>query len=48
MNKKFYEAPSAQLVSLMAQENLLTAPSVSDTGFGYDDQGPVQNIDPVS
>ncbi len=46
--KRIYEAPSVRLVSLMAQEDLLTNPTVSDTGFGYDDQGPVQNIDPVS
>lgn len=45
--KKIYEAPSAQLCSLHAQEDLLTTPTVSNKGFGYDDNGPVQNIDPV-
>ncbi len=46
--KKFYESPDLEKCSLMAQENLMTTPNVSDTGFGYDDNGPVQSIDPVN
>lgn len=38
--KKFYESPSVEKSSLMAEENLLTEeliPNVSETGYGFDD-----------
>lgn len=38
--KKIYEEPSAQLYRLSMQEDLLAAPSVSEGGFGFDDDGP--------
>lgn len=44
-NKKTYEAPDAQLFRLCAEEELLTVPGVSDTGYGWDDQGPVNPVD---
>lgn len=45
--KKIYEAPSAELYALHVQEDLLSAPSVSDTGYGWDDNGPTP-VDPVN
>lgn len=38
--KKIYEEPSAQMYRLSVQEDLLTVPSVSEGGFGFDDNGP--------
>lgn len=38
--KKIYEEPSAQLYRMSVQEDLLTVPSVSEGGFGFDDEGP--------
>jgi hypothetical protein len=43
-NKKTYEAPEAQLFRLRAEEELLTVPSVSDTGYGWDDDGPITPV----
>lgn len=43
-DKKIYEAPSAELFCLNVQEKLLEGPTVSDTGYGYDDQGPIKAV----
>ncbi len=45
--KKTYEAPSAELYSLNMQEELLADPTVSDTGYGWDDNGP-SAVEPVN
>lgn len=41
--KKIYEVPSAEVYHLCVQDNLLSKPSVSDSGFGFDDVGPVDS-----
>lgn len=45
--KKLYESPSIEKCNLAAEEMLMTTPSVSDTGYGWDDNGPVGVITPV-
>ena len=40
MLKKTYEAPEAQLFQLRVKEELLTGPTISDNGYGWDDDGP--------
>lgn len=42
--KKIYEAPSAELYSLHVQEELLTGPTISNAGYGWDDNGPVEPV----
>lgn len=44
--KKFYESPDFELCALTARDNMMV--SVSDEGYGWSDEGPVQNINPVS
>lgn len=46
--KKFYEVPSIEKCNLAVEEKLMTAPSVSEGGYGYDDNGPVGAITPVN
>lgn len=38
--KKTYEAPTTEVYRLSAQEDVLALPTVSDGGFGFDDDGP--------
>ena len=42
--KKNYEAPEAQLFQLRAKEELLADPTISDTGYGFDDVGPLNPV----
>ena len=46
--KKLYESPVVEVCILTAAENLMTLPSVSDTGYGWEDGGPLQEVTPVS
>lgn len=39
-SKNGYEVPSVEICRLSASEELLSRPSVSEGGFGFDDQGP--------
>ena len=37
---KYYEIPSVQRYSLSPSEDLLRVPTVSEGGYGFDDDGP--------
>ena len=45
MNKKSYESPDVEKCILNVQASLMTdGPTVSDTGYGWADQGPVSAV----
>lgn len=46
--KKLYESPSVEKNTLMAAEDLMTVPGVSDNGYGWSDDGPVGAVDPIN
>lgn len=39
--KKIYEEPSVTRYCLNVQDELMEGPTVSNTGYGWDDVGPV-------
>ena len=43
--KKFYASPDFELCALTARDDMMI--SVSDEGYGWSDEGPVQDINPV-